>query len=103
MRIDAPERVAGAVELRQADGLGVVDDLALQVGQRDGVVVDDAERADAGRREILQHRRAKATGADHQHACALQLLLPGAADFRQHDVARIAFEFFRRKGALMAD
>ena len=32
-----------------------------------------------------------------QHAGALQPLLAGAADLRQHDVARIAFEFFRRK------
>ena len=75
-----------------------MDDLPLQVGERHGVVVDDAERADAGRREILQHRRAEPAGADDQHPRALQLLLAGAADLRQHDVARIAFEFFGRKG-----
>ena len=78
---------------------GVVDDLPLQVGQRHRVVVDDAERADAGGREILQHRRAEPAGADDQHARALQLLLARAADLRQHDVARIALEFFAAKAA----
>ena len=75
----------------------VVDHLPLQIGQRDDIVVDDAERADAGRRQIFEHRRAEPAGADHQHARALQPLLAGAADLRQHDVARIALQFFRRK------
>ena len=44
-----------------------------------------------------QHRRAEPAGADHQHARALQPLLAGAADLRQHDVARIAFELFGRE------
>ena len=55
------------------------------------------ERADAGRREIFEHRRAEPAGADHQHPRALQPLLAGAADLRQHDVARIAFQLFRRE------
>ena len=59
------------------DGFGVVDHLALQVGQRHRIVVDDAERADAGRGKILQHRRAEAAGADHQHPRPLQHCWPG--------------------------
>ncbi len=58
------------------------------------VVIDHAERADAGGGEIEQHRRAQAAGADHQHARGLELGLPRAADLAQHDVARIAFQFF---------
>jgi hypothetical protein len=54
-----------------------VDDLALQVGQRDDVVIDHAERADAGGRQIHQDRRAEAAGADHQHGRLLQRRLPG--------------------------
>ena len=53
----------------------------------------DAERADAGRGEIEQHRRAEPAGADHQHARAAERRLAGAADLAQHDVAGIAFEF----------
>ena len=43
----------------------------------------------------LERDTVSSPGADDQHAGALELLLAGAADFRQHDVARIAFEFFR--------
>ena len=42
-----------------------------------------------------EHRRAEPAGADHQHTRALQPLLAGAADLRQHDVARIALQLFR--------
>ncbi len=91
--------VRGAVDLRSADRVGFVDHLPLQVGQRDHVVVDDAERADAGGRQILQHRRAEPAGADDQHARALQLLLARPADLGQHDVARIALQFLRPTAA----
>ena len=70
------------------------DHLPLQVRQRHRVVVDHAERADAGGGEIQQHRRAEPAGADHQHARGLELGLARAADLAQHDVAGIAFQFF---------
>ena len=35
-----------------AEPLGGMDDLALEVGRVDPVVVDDPERADAGRGEV---------------------------------------------------
>ena len=70
-----------------------MDDLALQVGQRHDVVIDHAERADAGGGEIHQRRRAETAGADHQHGGLLQRRLAGAADLAQHDVAGVAFEF----------
>ena len=71
-----------------------MDHLPLQIRQRDSVVVDDAERADAGGGQIEQDRRAEPAGADHQHARAFQRRLAGAADLAQHDVAGVAFEFF---------
>ena len=45
-----------------------MNDLALQVGQIDGVVVDDAERADAGGGQVQQQRRAEPARTHHQHA-----------------------------------
>ena len=68
MGVEPLDRRGRAVDLGRADVGRAVDHLALQIGQRHRVVVDDAERADAGGREIEQHRRAEAAGADHQHA-----------------------------------
>ena len=68
-------------------------DLALQVGQLDVVVVDDADGADAGGGEIQRQRRAEPAGADDQHARGLQLRLAGAAHVLQQDVARVAADF----------
>ena len=65
-------------------------DLPVQVGELDPVVVDDAERADAGRREIQRERRAEAAGADQQHPGLEQLGLADPADLRQHDVPGVA-------------
>ena len=41
--------------------------LAMQVGGFEPVAVDDADAADAGAGEILQHRNAEAARADHEH------------------------------------
>ena len=38
----------------------------MKVGFLDPVVVDDGEPADAGARQVLQHRAAQPAGADHQ-------------------------------------
>ena len=58
--------------------VGRVDDLALQVGEVDVVVVDDAERADAGRGEVQRGRRAQAAGAEQEHLAVEQRAWPSA-------------------------
>src|SRR3546814_4488747 len=63
--------------------------LPLKIGQRDVVVVDDRQTADARRREILDHRRAYAARADHRDARFQQPRLSRAADFLLDDEARI--------------
>src|SRR5262249_49141462 len=68
------------------------NDLALQVGDVDAVVVDDADRADPGRREVHQQRRAEPAGADDQHARRQQLFLPLLADLVEDQVPRVAAE-----------
>ena len=76
--------ISGLISLMESRALGLrpadvglpVDDLALQVGLVDGVELDDAERADTGRGEVHQHRRAEAAGADGEHLGVLQPLLP---------------------------
>ena len=93
MRVERIEALGGAVDLRPADIRRGVNDLALQVGERHDIIVDDAERADAGRSQIHQSRRAEPAGADHQDRCPLQRRLPGTADIAQYDVAGVALQF----------
>src|SRR3546814_19420499 len=62
--------------------------LPLKIGQRDVVVVDDRQTADARRREILDPRSAYAARADHRDARFQQPRLSRAADFLPDDVAR---------------
>ena len=97
MRVELCDRGRRAVDLRQADFGRAVDHLALQIRQRHRVVVDHAESAHPGRREIQQHRRAQTAGADHQHARPTERLLAGTADLAQHDVPGVAFEFLGRQ------
>ena len=85
-------RVGGALDLEAADVRRAVDHLPLQVRERHGVVVDDADRADPGRREVLDQRRTEPAGADHQHPGRLELRLPRPADVPQHEVAGIAVD-----------
>ena len=42
--------------------------LSLQVAEIDGIEVDDAEAADAGRREVQRGWRAEPARTDDQHA-----------------------------------
>src|SRR3546814_11390609 len=69
-----------------------VDVLALQVRQVHHVESDDAERADTGRCEIHQERRAEPAGADHQDPRLQQAELSFLADFVQNDVPSVAGE-----------
>ena len=67
-----------------------VDDLALQVGLVDDVVVDDAERADAGRGEVEQRGTAEPAGADHEHLGVLESLLARHPDVGDDQVTAVA-------------
>src|SRR5262245_6278912 len=95
MRVDAADGRCRALDLGRADVRGAVDHLPLQVRQRDRIVVDDAERAHPGSREIHERRRAEPAGADDQDTRALERGLTRSADFVQYDVAGVTFEFFR--------
>ena len=73
-----------------ADPLARVDHLALEVRQVDLVVVDDPERADAGRGQIQRRRRAEAARAEQQHLRVEQLLLALGPDLGEQQMARVA-------------
>ena len=61
MRVEARECPRHARRLGLPDVLRSVDHLALQVGKRDDIVIDEADRTDAGRGEILQQWGAEPT------------------------------------------
>jgi hypothetical protein len=88
--VEADDGLLGAVDLGHAHALGRVQDLALQVRRIDHVVIDDADRADAGRGQVQRRRRAQATGADAQHPGLEQLDLALDPDLGQHGVPRVA-------------
>jgi hypothetical protein len=92
VRVQPLDQCGRAVDLGPAEVRSAVDDLALQIGQRHGIVIDDAERADARRGEIEQHRRAEPAGADHQHPGAAQRELARSTDLAQYDVAGVSLE-----------
>ena len=93
MRIQAAGRVGRAFDLLAADIRFAVQDLALKVGQRDHVVVGDADGPDARGGQILDQRRAEAASADDEDPSALELELAGSADIAQDDMPGVSFDF----------
>jgi len=67
-----------------------VEDLALEVRQVDDVEVDDADRADAGGREIERGRGSEPAGADQQRLRLEEPLLALRADLGDQQVAAVA-------------
>jgi hypothetical protein len=67
-----------------------VNDLALQVGQVDDIVIDYRDPADAGRGEVERGRRAQAAGADDQRMRVEDALLAFDAQCVEQDVAAVA-------------
>ncbi len=73
-----------------ADAIDGVHDLALQVRLVHDVVVDEADGADAGCREVERHRRAQAAGPDEQDLRVEQPALSLGADLRDERLPRVA-------------
>ena len=67
-----------------------MDDLALEVRRVDGVVVDDPERADAGRGQVEGGGGAEPARADQQDPRLEQLQLALLADLGDQQVAAVA-------------
>ena len=82
-----------------------MQDLTLEVGGVDDVVLDDPERAHSGGREVEGGRRAQSTGTDQQDAGRLELSLAGLADLGKGEVSRVAEELVanerRRLGTMV--
>src|SRR6476619_6009832 len=86
-----------ALIVLRADSIVGVEDLALQVRQVDHVEVDDADRADAGGREVERRRGAETAGADEQRLRAEEPGLAGRADLGDQEMAAVALLLLRRQ------
>ena len=89
--------VVGRLHLGPAHIGGMVQHLALQVGQIHHIQIHDADRPHAGQRQIDGARRAQPAGADNQGAGLHQRPLPAGADIAHNDMPAIAFDLFRGK------
>ena len=94
--IDLADRPRRTARLQLADRCCAMNHLTLQVAHIDRIEVDDSDRADAGRREVLQHGRTQTTGPDDQYPRRRQPALPVETELRQRDVAREPVEPFQR-------
>ena len=67
-----------------------VQDLALEVARVDGIEIDDADRSNAGRREIQGGGRSEPARADAEHATGFEPPLAVDTHFRKNQVPAVA-------------
>ena len=96
VRVDRGQRLAAGFGLGHADAGLCVQNLALQVGQVDGVVVDQGDLPDACRGKIERGGRAEAAGADDQRVRGEYAFLALDAQRVQQDVSAVAEELLVR-------
>ena len=64
VRVDLGEALAGACEFWGVGSISIVKNLAVEIGEIDLIGVDEANRADSGRREVEDRRGAQSARAD---------------------------------------
>ena len=87
VRVERPDVRSSAGRLRRADAGRVMDHLPVEVGQGDGVVVDDPDRAHARGRQIEEGGRTEAPRPDDEHARGEQAELSLLAEAVEEDLA----------------
>mmetsp|Transcript_34937 Transcript_34937/g.88023 ORF Transcript_34937/g.88023 Transcript_34937/m.88023 type:complete len:524 (+) Transcript_34937:51-1622(+) len=88
----------GLAHVRHAE-----QELSVEVGDVDGVHVNDVDVRKAGEREVLQQLAAQAARADHQHAAVLRQELPNLGarlEARPRDVPRACEQLVQVRPAL---
>jgi len=92
IRVDGIECRTRRIDLDRADRIAAVEDLALQVGEVDGVGIGQRQPADARRGQVERRRAAEPARTDDQRARGAQLLLPLDADLGEQDVPAVPEE-----------
>ena len=88
--VDLAQRALARRSLCHANGIGAMQDLALQVGQVDRVAIGQYQGANARRGQVIGRGRTQAAGTDDQRAGIDDVVLALDADLRQQDVATVA-------------
>jgi len=70
-----------------------VEDLALEIGEIDGIAIHQPHASDARGGEVKGDGRAEAAGADAEHAGSLEPFLSFERHFGHDEMARIARDF----------
>src|SRR5207249_12121786 len=94
LRIDVTQAVARRLQFAAANILCSVENLPLQIRKIDIVKIDEADRADAGRRKIQSSRRSQTACTDAQNTRRFQTALPRWRDLGHDQMARITFPLF---------
>ena len=92
VRVEEAQLGRGALRLGHADVRREVQQLAVEVGQLDRVVVEDAEPPDARARQVQRHGGAERARADHEHARLAHGRLLGEPPLGQRELAPVALE-----------
>lgn len=88
--IEPFQGMAGRIDLALPYRCRGMDDLALQIGKIDHVVIDDADGTDAGRCQIEDSRCTQSAGTDDQHLAGQELFLSFATE--EDDIPGIPFQ-----------
>jgi hypothetical protein len=89
--------LARRLELGPSHVRSAIDDLTVQVAGIDYVEINDAQRADAGRRQVHGGWRTQASGPDANHARGFQLALPLDADLRHDQMPAVSLDLLVRQ------
>ena len=92
VRIERPDRLGRRVHLGAPHGRRGVDDLALQVGHVDIVVVNEPDRPHSGGRQVQGRRRPEPAGTDEQDPGRADALLPHEPHLRHERIAVVALQ-----------
>ncbi|MOA23346.1 hypothetical protein D3C78_1439600 [compost metagenome] len=90
MRIDGAQFDTRRINLRHANARVAVQDLALQVGERNGVEINQRQMTHPCGSQIGRGGATQATQADNQHPCGFQLFLTVEVETAQDNLAVIA-------------
>ncbi len=93
MRVEALAEGRRALRFRCASIRRGIGHLALQIVDGHAVVVDNADGAHPGRRQIHEERRSEPAGAHHEHARRLEPLLALPANLFQKQMPLVAGDF----------
>src|SRR2546423_6858710 len=99
--IDVVQTVACRIQLRPANGARPVQDLTLQIGKIDVVVINEPYGADSRCRQVQRDGRSESTCPYQQHARRFQTALPILAYLWQQNVPAVAHPFVAVKLAVV--